>query len=314
MNPTTLQFQSGDAELVGTLEVAQNSETEGHPLALLISGSGPIDRDSNMKRMSIDAMRQVAAHLRSCGISSFRYDKRGVGASGGDYFSTGLTDNVADARAAISALRADPSHRNASIFVIGHSEGALIATELAATDPTLRGVVLLAGTATPGDEVLRWQAGEVKETLPVPVKLLLRLLRQDVVKTQTKRFEQIRASTEDTMRMQFVKINAKWLREFMDYDPRESLPRVGVPLLALTGSKDLQVNSEDVARIVDLAGARAVGHVVEDITHLLRREAGTASIRTYKKQVKQPVDRHLLQLVSGWIVEIMADRMKAEHS
>lgn len=302
------QFESGDAQLHGTLEVAHSPEVAGKPLALLISGSGPIDRDSNMKRQSIDVMRQVAEHLASCGISSFRYDKRGVGQSSGDYASAGLHDNIADARAAIAALRADPRRQDDAMFVVGHSEGALIAGELGATDPTLAGVVLLAGTARPGAEVLRWQAEHVKETLPTPAKVLLRLLRQDVVKTQTKRLEQIRSSTTDTLRIQMVKVNAKWLREFMAHDPSDSLTSVEVPLLAITGSKDVQVNPDDVDRIVDLAGSRAVGHVVEDLTHLLRTEAGPASIRTYKKQAKRPVDRQMLELVSGWMIGVMANR------
>ena len=203
-----LTFDIGPGAAAGTL-IAVDRDQPG-PVALLISGSGPIDRNSDMKKLAIGVMGQIAQHLGAAGLSSFRYDKRGVGASEGDYLSTGFHDNVADAAAAVEMLRERPEIDPSQIFVIGHSEGALIATELGASDPNLAGITLLAGTATIGEEVLRWQAQQVAATLPNPVKRLLRMLRQDIVRTQTKRLAQIKATTEDTARIQVVKINAKW--------------------------------------------------------------------------------------------------------
>ncbi len=305
MHNTEVTFRSGPWQLVGTLTTATLRVRA--PIALLVSGSGPIDRNSNMKRMSIDVMRQVADHLERAGISSFRYDKRGVGESEGDFLTTGLHDNVSDARAAVAALRSQPELVGCPVFVVGHSEGALIATELVATDRSLAGAVLLAGTASTGEKVLRWQAERVNETLPKAVKLLVRVLRQDLVKTQTKRLAQIRTSTDDMIRMQFVKINAKWMREFMAHDPCESLPQIEAPLLVITGSKDIQVNPADVEQIVQLAGGESAGHVLEDVTHLLRSDAGPATVRTYKKQIKRPVDGRILEMVSHWIADVAAD-------
>lgn len=301
MHNTELTFQSGSHQLAGTL--CTDGSDGGSPVALLISGSGPIDRDSNMKQMSTNVMRQVADHLETVGISSFRYDKRGVGASDGEFLTTGMYDNVVDARAAIGALRLQPELVGRPLFVVGHSEGSIIATELAAADPTLAGVVLLAGPATVGEHVLRWQAERVSETLSRAVKVLLRVLRQDVAKTQAKRFVQIRESSEDMIRMQFVKVNAKWMREFMAHDPSESLTQVAAPLLAITGSKDIQVDPDDVAKIVELAGGETTGHVLDDVTHLLRVDDGPATVRTYKKQVKRPVEPLILEAVSTWISE-----------
>lgn len=299
MKSTEVTFPSAGEQLAGTL----SRPTDGpvRSIALLVSGSGPIDRNSNMKRQSIDVMAQVAEHLALSGIASFRYDKRGVGESSGEFLSTGLHDNVVDAKAAVDTLRSRAELDEAATFVVGHSEGAIIATELAADDPLLAGVVLLAGTATSGGDVLRWQAKQISETLPRPVKALLRLLRQDVVKTQAKRLEQIRSSTEDTLRIQMVKINAKWMREFMAHDPSNSLSNVEIPILAITGSKDIQVNPEDVARIAELVERDCSAHVVDDVTHLLRTESGPPTVRTYKKQAKRPVEPGVLKLTSEWI-------------
>ncbi len=296
-----LTFTAGSTTLAGTLCVADL--VQPGPMVLLVSGSGPIDRDSNMKKLAIGVMGRLADQLTEAGIASFRYDKRGVGASGGDFFAAGFRDNVSDATAAIDMLRARPGVDPSRVFVVGHSEGALIATELAASDPELGGVVLLAGTATVGEEVLRWQAQQVAATLPKPVKWLLRVLHKDIASIQTKRLAQIKATTGDAVRIQLVKINAKWFREFLAHDPSASLEAVRVPVLAVTGSKDLQVDPDDVEQICALVPSECAGHVVDGITHLLRDEPGPPSVKTYKKQAKRPLDPQVLDLVIHWIAD-----------
>lgn len=294
-----LSFPSGMLTLTGTF--AATADPTQPAAALLLSGSGPLDRNSNMKKLAIDVMGQVAVNLGHHGVASFRYDKRGVGASGGDYLSAGFHDNLADARSALDALRARPEIDADQVVVIGHSEGAMIAAELAAQDPTLAGVVLLAGTASNGEQLLRWQAETVSETLPRPVKLLLRVLRQDVLKTQQKRLDRIRATTTDTVRIQLVKLNAKWFREFMAHDPKPSLRAIRVPVLAITGAKDIQVDPADVARICELVPGECSGELIANLTHLLRTDDGPPSVRTYKKQAARRVAPEVLSTTVAWI-------------
>ena len=298
MTSTTLTFPSGDLTLAGTLTLPTG--TGPFPAAVLVSGSGPIDRDSNMKRAQLHVMSQVADHLAANGIASLRYDKRGVGESGGDYKATGWFDNVADARAALDVLEQQDAVDPGRLFVVGHSEGALIATELASEEPPA-GVVLLAGAAQPGKDVLQWQARGLAQTLPAPAKFIMKVLRQDLVKTNQKRLAQLEATTGDIARMQMVRVNAKWFREFMAHDPSESLKKAVVPVLAITGSKDVQVDPADVARMESLAPTPFTGHVLDDVTHLLRTDDGPVGTKTYKAQMKRPVDGTLLDLVSDWI-------------
>ena len=293
-----IQFHSGATRLAGSL---LGSVEEPRPTALLISGSGPIDRNSDSKKMKLGIMRHLAEHLDRSGISTFRYDKRGVGESSGDYLSAGLYDNVDDAQAALDLLWTHPGVDPGAVFVVGHSEGAVIATELAARNPQLAGVVLLAGTAATGDELLRWQAAQVAPTLPPFVRFLLKVFRQDVLRSQAKRLAQLAATTEDTVRIQLVKVNAKWFREFLVHDPSGSLQQIAAPVLALTGSKDVQVKPDDTKRVCELVPGECTARVVEDMSHLLRPEPGVASVRTYKKQVRQPLEPQLLDVVASWI-------------
>ncbi len=169
-------------------------------------------------------------------------------------------------------------------------------------------MALLAGSAQNGRDILRWQAGQVAATLPSPVRWLMKLLRQDLERTQSKRLERIAASTDDVIRIQLVKLNAKWFREFMAFEPADALRRATVPVLAITGSKDLQVDPADIDAMERLVPTSFTGHVVDDVSHLLRPEPGPASVRTYKKQARQPLDRRLMTLVTDWLIAQVQDR------
>ena len=303
----SLTFTSGEHTLAGTF-VPGAAGTAAPPgtAALLVSGSGELDRDSNARQLAIGVMAQLADRLAAAGVASLRYDKRGVGESGGDYHATGLYDNVDDARAALAALRAQDGVAAERVVVVGHSEGAIIATELAATDDRLAGVVLVAGSATDGETVLREQAVAVAATLPRPVTWLLRLLRKDVVAMQDKRLAQLRASTGDAVRMQFVKVNARWMREFLDHDPAASLRAVTVPVLAVAGTKDLQTAPHHTSSIGGLVAGPVRVELVEGMSHLLRHEPGEPTVRTYKQQAKRPVLDEVLDLVADFCVDPVA--------
>lgn len=278
------------------------------PAAVLVSGSGPLDRDGNHRKGRFDVSRQLAVALAERGVASLRYDKRGVGRTPGDWRAVGFHDNVDDAAAAVAMLPAVPEVRDDAVFVIGHSEGALIATALAAraaavdaAAPGVRpaGVVLLAGAARPGEEVLLWQTQALAPSLPRPVRLVLRLLRVDLTAKVAANHARVKATTTDVARLGPTRVNARWLREFMAYDPAPDLARIDVPVLAVTGAKDLQVPPGDLPRIAELAGAET--HELPDVTHTLRAQPGPPALSRYKEELRRPVDAGVLRLVADWV-------------
>src|SRR5262245_4361508 len=158
-----VQFVSNGFKLVGTLAL-----TEGDgpfPAILLIPGSGPVDRDENIKGLPINVTGEIAVHLAGIGVGSFRYDKRGVGASEGDFLRTGFYDNVIDAMAAFQTLYERPEIDSSRLFVLGHSEGAVITTKMAGDHVAGAGAVLLSCPAQPGEAILRWQSARATENL-----------------------------------------------------------------------------------------------------------------------------------------------------
>lgn len=296
-NEREATFPSGDLTLAGTLTEPEAAVPA--PAVLLIAGSGRIDRNSDAKRLPLGITRRLADHLGSRGIVSLRFDKRGIGASDGHYRSAGFSDNVADAAAALDFLRRQPGDDPERVFAVGHSEGALIAVALAASNAPPSGVVLLSGAAHTGEDVLRWQASQVADLLPGPIQRLNNLLRIDVERSQIKRLEKLKASTADVVRQGPVKVNAKWFREFMAFDPAEALARVEVPILAITGVNDVQVEPADVELMEQITEAPFEGHVVPGVNHILRNAAPSPT--GYKKQVGLPLDPQVLILTDDWL-------------
>jgi hypothetical protein len=297
----------GAHPLAGTLTLPDGDRPA--PAVLLASGSGPLDRDSNHRRARFDVARQLAVALTGSGFATYRYDKRGVGASPGDWRTVGLQDNVDDLGRALDAVRARPEVDAERVLLAGHSEGAILAAALAARGAGrvgngLAGVVLLSMPATPGEELLRWQARQIAPTLPAPVRGLLRLLRTDLEAKVAANHRRIAATTTDVARIGGARLNARWTREFMAHDPRTDLARIRVPVLAITGAKDLQVNPDDLDVIAGLVPGGADVHRVPDLTHTLRAQPGPPSLRAYRKELREPLNRTVLADVSQWCREV----------
>jgi hypothetical protein len=300
----------GSPQLAGTLALPDGGGP--FPTVLLASGSGPLDRDSNHRRMRFDVGRQLAAARAAGGLASYRYDKRGVGASPGDWRAAGLHDNADDLARALSAVAARPEVDADRVVLAGHSEGALLAAAVAARGVPVRGVVLLAGSATPGEELLRWQAAQIAPTLPAFVRGILRLLGTDLEKKVAANHRKIMATTTDVARIDGARVNARWHREFMAHDPRADLRRLTVPVLAITGAKDLQARPDDLRVIADSVAGPVETHRVPDLTHTLRRQPGPASLRSYREELRRPVDGEVLETVVRWCRQVTGDAPAGE--
>ena len=293
-------FYSGPQTLTGTLMLPDSHGT--FPGVLLIPGSGQVDRNENAPKLAINAFHEIASDLANNGIATLRYDKRGVGESHGDFWKTGFYDNVSDASTALHFLKFNEYIQPDHVFLLGHSEGAVIATRLAATGADVAGVILLSGTAQSGEKVLLWQGEQAVKGMRGFNGFLIHALHIDVQKAQRKQLDKIKRSTKDWYRVQLLaRINAKWMREFLGYNPADDLPKIRVPVLAITGSKDIQVNPADLERMAALVNSEFEEHEVPNVTHILRAESGEPTLSTYRQQVLQPVDERVLKFISDWL-------------
>ena len=304
MIETQVSIVVEDAVLAGTLS---KPDGEGQfPTALLIAGSGPLDRDGNHKRLPLNVSRDLARVLNDAGWASLRFDKRGVGASTGEYRSTGFFEELHDATSALEWLK---SETNATAVVpIGHSAGALFAAEMSARGQAPAGAVLLAFTISTGEETLIWQAGEIGESVPRWIKALLSVFGTSIAKQQAKALSKLKNTPKDVMRIQGQRINAKWMREFLAYDPEPVLRMTTSPLLAITGSKDVQVNPADIETIADVTAGHGTAIRINDVDHILRTEPSPRSNpKKYKVQATKPIDERVVDTIVAWLDSTVID-------
>ena len=295
-----VEIEVDDVKFSATVALPQS---EGKfPGVLLIPGSGQVDRNENAPGYSINVFKEIAHSLTENGIASLRYDKRGVGKSGGDYWSTGFYDNIADVSSVLSYFKNYASVSPGRIFLLGHSEGAIIASRLAGTGSDVAGIILLAGSCQRGEDLLKWQSRQIVQGLTGFNAWLVKTFRIDVARVQQKQIDKIKKSTKDWFRIQLVaRINAKWMREFLDYNPADDFPAIKCPILAITGSKDIQVDPADLKKMAELVKSDFESHELPDITHMLRSDKGKPSLSTYKKQISVPMDAQILSLILDWL-------------
>lgn len=249
--------------LHGTLTLP--SGTAAVPAALILPGSGPVDRDGNLPQARSNTLKLLAQDLAAKGIASLRIDKRGVGQSQpADLREEDLrfSTYVEDATAWLDRLAAEP--RVARIFLIGHSEGALVATQVAAgATPRhpVTGVILVAGAGFPAAQLI----GRQLAAAGVPATLQQRsaaiadaLTRQQAVNDPPPELAALyRRSVQP------------YLMSWLPLDPAQELGRVEMPVLILQGTTDLQVAPEDARRLAaHRPGAALV--LVEGMNHVLK--------------------------------------------
>jgi len=319
-------FASGDLSLAGTLRLPLTDD-DVYPAALFIHGSGPVNRDGNAVDletgnivMKVDVYRQLAAALSDAGIASFRFDKRGVGDSGGEATLASRSDLLADALAAIQALREQPEIDPNRIILVGHSEGSYLAPILAVENTGLAGVVLLAGAAQPLDVITRLQVESLLQQQGIEgTALEAALVQQDqyiaFVETSQGEWsdytiaelqEEIPWLNDDAAaQLKATPLALSWLREHYLAEPAEVIVQLQVPVLIISGEKDLQVPSSEAALLSELletAGNSDVTvYVFPDLNHLLRNHPEEPNL-TYR-HTDEPVDPRVTEAVQDWITE-----------
>jgi pimeloyl-ACP methyl ester carboxylesterase len=263
--PAALAAADADHDLVTPTGTIRGSlrlpDSPGpHPVALIVAGSGPTDRDGNQPRLSSDCLRQLAASLAAEGIASVRYDKRGIAASraaGPAEKDLRFELYAADAAAWIDRLRADK--RFTRVAIVGHSEGAAVAA-LAAGKSRVEAFVSIAGLARRASDVLRTQ---LRPKLPPPLyeksdRILAALERGDDP-------GEVPPELASLFRPSVQPYLVSWFR----HTPSEAYARLDVPILIVQGDADIQVSVAE-ARALKAAAPKATLEIVPRMSHVLK--------------------------------------------
>lgn len=254
-----ISLDTGNGELFGSL-LLPKSDTPV-PVVLIISGSGPTDRDGNNPEGGRnDSLKRLAWVLAKHNIASVRYDKRGVAASLAatpDERNLSVEAYVADAVAWSHKLAADP--RLGPLILLGHSEGALIAS-LAAPQANAAAVISLSGSARPIDQVLRQQ---LSNRLPPPL-----MLRSNELLDSLKA-GRLDDNVPAQLQVIFRPSVQPYLISLFRQDPAQAFAALKMPALIIQGSSDIQVSVDD-ARQLKAAKPDAELALIEGMNHVMR--------------------------------------------
>ena len=255
--PITLDTGSG--ELFGSLLLPKSDTLV--PVVLIISGSGPTDRDGNNPDGGRnDSLKRLAWVLAKHNIASVRYDKRGVAASLAatpDERNLTLEAYVSDAEAWGRQLKADP--RFDKLILLGHSEGALIAS-LAAPSVDAAAVISMSGSARPIDQVVRQQ---LSNHLPPPLMLRSNELLDSLKAGKTD------DNVPPPLQAIFRPSVQPYLISLFRQDPAAAFAKLKMPALIIQGSNDIQVGVND-ARMLKAAKPDAELALIEGMNHVMR--------------------------------------------
>jgi alpha/beta superfamily hydrolase len=243
-------------KIYGSLRVPANVDSP--PVVLIIAGSGPTDRNCNNPQMTNNAYKMLADSLEKEGIATLRYDKRGIAASAGaalDEADLRFEHYVEDAAAWINWLKRDD--RFSSVFVFGHSEGALIGM-LASKETHPAGYISCAGPGRPADQVIREQVKDQILISKATNEILDVLLEGRTVD-----------SIPPILNALFRPSVQPYLISWMKYDPAREISTMASSTLIIQGDTDIQVGVKD-AQLLKENQPDAELIVIEGMNHVLK--------------------------------------------
>lgn len=265
----TVVLETGSGNIEGTLLVPET--TEGIPVALIIAGSGPTDRDGNNPMMKNNSLKMVAEGLSENGIATLRYDKRGIGASqaiGLEEKDLRFEDYIKDAKAWVKKLKNDK--RFSEIIIVGHSEGSLIG--MIAVNKDITKFISLSGSGLTAGDLIKQQISAKAPILSDQVADIVAKLENEktVDSVPPMLFSLFRPSVQPYM--------ISWMK----YDPAEEIAKLNIPILVVQGTTDLQV---DVAQAEKLASAnpKVELEIIDGMNHILKEAPSDPqeNIKTY---------------------------------
>jgi len=316
-------------KLAGTLTVPRAKGP--FPAVVLITGSGAQDRNETIAGHR--PFMVLADHLTRLGIAVLRVDDRGMGGSALGALTATSENYAGDVLAGVEFLKNRKEIDSRKIGLIGHSEGGMIAPMAAIRSKDVSFIVLMAGPGLPGDEVIELQTdlslqaqGTQEEgrrltrdlfrgvfailkgkddsvTAEKQIRDMLAAKTAAMTEAQRKGMDQM-LKVIDTQLKQFYL--SEWFRFFLRYDPRPTLRKVQIPVLAINGEKDLQAapkpNLDAIAAALQAGGNKDYSVVLlPQLNHLF--QTSTSGLVTEYGEIEETISPIALKTISDWILK-----------
>lgn len=297
--------------LAGTLTLPEGAGP--FPAAILITGTGPQDRDETIEGHKAFAIR--ADVLTRRGVAVLRYDDRGVASSTGNFGAATQADFASDVKAAFDWLSARSDIDRSRIGLIGHSEGATFAPLAMQDGAQAAWLVMLAGPAVSGGEIIQEQQRRIAVAAAMPP--------EEVERTNALQRRAVAAVADNAADPQAVRreiealliaegrppadaaqaaavMSSDWYRGMIVHDPAESIRTIRVPLLAVYGARDVQVPADQNGPVIARLKPDAEVVVLPDLNHLFQ-PAHTGLMAEYG-QIETTLDPSVISTVVDWVV------------
>ena len=301
-----VSFSNGDARLAGTL-VLPEGYSRKTPVLIMVTGSGQENRDEEIFEHKPFAV--IADAFARAGIATLRFDDRGIGGSTGDVVNATTVDFKDDALAGIKLLRG----RFDKVGVIGHSEGGTIALMLAA-EGQADFIISLAGVAVSGIDVTVRQsrqalvdAGYEKTVIDTFCEAVGKACEVRVHGGRMPFPDELDLPEELKQHYQMVirQIQSPWMIKFLSLDMRPLLGGITCPVLALNGTKDIQVDWEsNLGALRDGLPNTPKNRVeaVEGVNHLFQH-CTTGALSEYRN-IEETISPEVLEIMVQWLSEL----------
>ncbi len=318
-NAEEVGVSSGGIMLAGTFTFPKSGGP--FPALFLITGSGPEDRDETV--FGHKPFLVLADYLTRAGFAVLRLDDRGTGKSTGDFRASGMDEFTSDALAAVSWLKQRKDVNGSKIGLVGHSEGGAIAPLAAIRSQDIAFIVLMAGPGVPFDQLMNRQSADLLRAEGAPedaiaangvlLQHVFRIVREEPDRAKaTERLNQLAAETKAKspelaamLQKQAGSMILPEFRSLLAYNAAETLPKVRCPVLAIDGSKDLQVAAaENLAGIATaLAAGQNPDFAVQELPGLnhLFQTAKTGSPAEYSV-TEETISPRALVVVRDWLL------------
>jgi pimeloyl-ACP methyl ester carboxylesterase len=326
-----VSYENAEAgvSLAGTLTIPEGDGP--FPAVLLISGSGPQDRNETL--LGHRPFLVLADFLTRQGIAVLRSDDRGVGGSTGDFGGATSEDFATDALAAVAFLKTRSEIDPRRIGLVGHSEGGLVAPLAAARSSEVAFIVLMAGTGVTGEEILYRQGGlilkaagasdeAIAEQRALQEKIFVVIKEEKIATAAQARLRELfdaalaAAAVEgaEVVEAQKAQVEAQlqmvlspWFRFFLTHDPRPTLAKVRCPVLAINGEKDVQVdprqNLPEIEKALHEGGNRLVTvREFAGLNHLFQT-CQTGGLAEYS-QIEETFAPAALACIADWVLNL----------
>jgi len=308
-NDDQVKVQANGFSLAGTISRPDKPAAKQLPAVVLVGGSGPTDRDETV--FGIPIFGQIASALADAGFLVLRYDKRGIGQSGGRAENATLADFADDLRAAIKYLADRKDVDEKRIAVVGHSEGGSVAMLTAAKDKRIAAVALVATIGVTGAELNLAQVTRAVERSKRPDAE-----KQSTIELQKKIQGAVLSGKgwEDVPPALRRQAETPWFQSFLAFEPAKVMPDVRQPILIVQGLLDTQVDPSNADRLEALARARKNAPPVDvvkvpGVNHLLV-PATTGEYDEYGRLPDKRVSPAVVGAIESWLQKRLASPAK----